>query len=169
MAQKKSGRNRKRYWNDVHALQKQFGISSKDARQIWRETVDSMGDGKRSKLSREAFTGKAKKVKKQLQKGEKFLGDMSFQEIDGPMTAAMRAGYEMKFEFGPWWTSHVTTPQDESEAMDLRREMRSAGDDYFGPGEKGNVKTSSDSWRIQDFIKVYVNDNLRYYRFKWSR
>lgn len=160
-------RNRKRYWNDVHALQKQFRITSKDARKLWRKTVDDFG-GKRSKLSREAFTGKAKKTKKLSQKGEKYLGVLAFQDIDGVMTDAIRKGFEMRFEFFPWWTSNTTTPKDESEAMDLRREMRSAGDDFFGPGEKGNVKISSDSWRIKDFIKVWVNDAQRYYRFKWE-
>lgn len=160
-------RNRKRYWNDVHALQKQFKITSRDARKLWKKTVDELGGGKRSKLSRDAFTGKAKKTKKKSEKGERYLGVMAFQDIDGAMTAAIRAGFEMRFEFFPWWTSNVTTPKDEAEAMDLRREMRSAGDEYFGPGDKGNVKLSSDSWRIQDWVKVFVNDAQRYYRFSW--
>jgi hypothetical protein len=160
-------RNRKRYWNDVHALQKQFGITSKDARQLWRKTVDELGEGKRSKLSRENFTGKAKKVRKKSHKGEVYHGSMAFQNIDGPMTVAMRKGYEMRFEFGPWWTSNVTTPKDESEALELRRQMRDVGDEFYAIW--GDVKASSDSWRIQDFVKVFVNDDQRYFRFEWNR
>lgn len=174
---KKQGRNRKRYNNDVREIKKRLGVSHNDARALWRLGVDREG-GKRSAIKRGELLKGARASKKEIEKQEKaakkvkvegeiLIGVIPFMALDGYMTDAIRKGFSLRFELGPWFTANGATPMDESEAMELRREMRDDGDSFFGSTAHKDDGKSSDSWRIQDWIKVWVNPKAKYYRFKW--